>query len=280
MNSKNIIITGPTSGIGSETAKVLAQNGHQVFLLARNEHKAQRVISEIVDNSTAAKVRYIHCDLADMKTVKAAAETLKNEIDHIDVMINNAGGVFPQREDTVDRVEMTISVNHLGHFLLFKELAPLLQKARARIINVSSMAHFGANLKWDNPEMKKGYNAWIMYSNVKLFNIWFARGIMKRYASDGITAFSLHPGLVNTKFGHEYKGVMKGIIKLAQPFMISAAKGAETSIYLATADGVEQYSGLYFKKKKPSRMSRVSKSEKLSDKLWAWSEERLKQINY
>jgi NAD(P)-dependent dehydrogenase (short-subunit alcohol dehydrogenase family) len=273
---KITLITGPTSGIGEITAIELAKKGHHVYSLARNQQKADMVIAQIKAAKSDAQVSYVACDLANMNSVRQAAAELKNQLSHIDVLINNAGGIFPNKQKTVDGFDMGFATNHLGHFLLVNELQELLIASKARIISVSSMAHFGAKINWDDLQMERSYSAFGMYANVKLFNVWFTRELVQRFGAQGLQAYCLHPGVVRTKFAHEYKGFLKKLVELAGIFMISPYKGAKTTLYLATQPLKEEWNGRYFKNEKPAKMSRLAQSKSQSARLWDYSMQALK----
>ncbi|RFZ90857.1 SDR family oxidoreductase [Mucilaginibacter conchicola] len=263
------VITGATSGIGRETALALATKGHAVYMLVRNVEKGEEVKDEIISASKNKNVYVLHCDLADLESVRNAADILRSSLLGINVLINNAGGIFATREESVDGHEMTFAVNHLGHFLLVQCLMPLLERGQARIINVSSEAHRYTQLRFNDLEWKtRPYSPWKAYGNAKLFNIYFTRSLATKYGTKGISAFALHPGLVNTSFGIGVSGLGKLLLWLARPFMITAETGAQTSVYLATAQRIDSKSGLYFKDRHPVNPSANAVDEKCRQKLW------------
>ncbi|SHN29646.1 NAD(P)-dependent dehydrogenase, short-chain alcohol dehydrogenase family [Cyclobacterium lianum] len=268
-----LAITGATSGIGAEKVKALATNFDQVFLLVRNLGKARTLVQSLNIPEKDNKFIPIHCDLADLSSVKKAADEIRSHTDSLDVLINNAGGIFPKRIQTKDQLELTFSANHLGHFLLTKELMPLLTKDQgARIINVSSEAHKAASVNWNDLQFEKGYSSFKAYANAKLFNILFTKSLAEKYGDQKIAAYSLHPGVVNTNFGEQSKGLFKLLLKLFKPFMISPKKGAETGIFLASTPKVPGENGAYFKKSKVARPSQTAESKKLRERLWERSE--------
>lgn len=270
------VITGATSGIGRETALALATKGHAVYMLVRNIEKGEEVKEEIISASKNKNVYVVHCDLADLESVRNATDMLRGSLLGINVLINNAGGIFATREESMDGHEMTFAVNHLGHFLLVQCLMPLLERGQARIINVSSEAHRYTQLRFNDLEWKaRPYSPWKAYGNAKLFNILFTRSLATRYGTKGISAYALHPGLVNTSFGAEAAGFGKFLLWLARPFMITAETGAQTSVYLATAQRIDSKSGLYFKNKRPVNPSANAVDEKCRQKLWDISMEMI-----
>jgi NAD(P)-dependent dehydrogenase (short-subunit alcohol dehydrogenase family) len=272
MALKTTVITGATSGIGKETALSLARQGHALYLLVRNIQKGDRVKQELVEQTGNKEINVIKCDLADLQSVRDAVAELSGKLFAINILINNAGGIFAERELSKDRFEMTFTSNHLGHFLLTTSLMPLLQKGQARIINVSSEAHKRGNPHFDDLQWEQSYNAWKAYGMNKLFNIYFTQSLASKFANTGILAFSLHPGVVSTDFWIGFKGFGKLTTMLLRPFMITAEHGAETSIFLATAPRLDKYNGGYFKKKKIAKTSAIATDTAARDKLWAISE--------
>jgi len=271
------VITGATSGIGEQTALALAKKDHALYLLVRNTEKGDQLKQAIIDETGNKHVFVVECDLSDLQSVRKAADELKAKLFSINVLINNAGGIFAERELTRDGFEMTFAVNHLGHFLLTERLMPLLAKGHARIINLSSDAYKIGKPLFDDLQAAKSYSPSKAYGMSKLFNIYFAKSLAERYKEKGITAFALHPGVVNTSFGAGMPGFVKALLWLARPFMISAEKGAQTSIFLATAPKLDAKSGQFFIKSKVAKTTSVANHEGARNKLWEISEKLVKQ---
>ncbi|WP_194775626.1 SDR family NAD(P)-dependent oxidoreductase [Pararhodonellum marinum] len=273
-----LAITGPTSGIGKETVKGLSAKFDKIFLLVRNEKKGAALVQSISSLDKNDKFKIVYCDLADLSSVRAAAENILKQTDKIDVLINNAGGIFTEKQLSKDKLDLTFSINHLGHFLLTTKLLPLLEKSvDARIINVSSEAHKAAKPKLNDLQMEQDINGFIAYANAKLYNIWFTKSLQDRYHERGIKSYALHPGVVKSNFGGDATGIFRWAWFLVRPFMISAEKGAETSIFLAKSPSIQQLSGNYFKKSKKCSVSSAAKSKKYRDKLWEVSEALVEQ---
>lgn len=265
----NIAITGATSGIGWETAKVLINKGHNLYFLIRDIDKAKALLS---DAGIQDKVSLIQCDLAELSSVKKAADNLKNQLNHLDVLINNAGGTFNKRLETKEGFEMHLIVNHLGHFLLVRSLFDLIKSSKTKVINVSSEAHKAAKLNFDDMNLKNDYGAVRAYGNAKLYNILFTKSLKDR----GVTSYSLHPGVIDSSFGDNLNPFFKFLWSLGKPFMKSAREGASTSIYLAISDLSKDKNGEYFKDRKPVSSSSASNNLNNREKLWAKSEEMIK----
>lgn len=272
-----LAITGPTSGIGAITFKKLCHEFSEVFLLARNKSKAEKLIQEL-PSEQQKKVTFVYLDLADLDSVSKAADTIAQKTNSLDVLVNNAGGIFKKQENTKDDFELTFSANHLGHFLLTKKLLPkLLSSGKGKIINVSSEAHRMAKVDFDDLNYKeKSYSSFTAYANAKLFNILFTKSLVDKYASQGLQAFALHPGVVKTNFASDSDSMFKWIWKLASPFMITAEEGAQTSIYLAKRNMEKTENGKYFKKSKATKSSKTANSERMRNRLWEESEKMIK----
>jgi len=268
------VITGATSGIGKQTALQLARKDHAIYMLVRDIQKGEEVKQEIIAITKNRNINVLHCDLADLQSVRDAADTLKSGLMAINVLINNAGGIFKEKHETKDGYELTFQVNHLGHFLLFHSLLPLLEKGQARIINVSSDAHRMGKPRINDINWKKHeYSAFGAYAMAKLFNIYFTRSLEVKYGSKGISAFALHPGLVTTSFGAELTGIGKALMWLTRPFSNTPEQGAQTSVYLASANRVDAKSGKYFKNKEVASPASNATDEPARAKLWDASRE-------
>jgi NAD(P)-dependent dehydrogenase (short-subunit alcohol dehydrogenase family) len=273
MSIKTTVITGATSGIGKETALALAKKDHAIYLLVRSIDKGEQLRQEIIGKTGNQSIFVIKCDLADLQSVNDAADELKAKLFNINILINNAGGIFAHREISKDGFEMTFATNHLGHFALTMHLLPLLEKGHARIINVSSEAYKRGKPDFDNLRGEKAYSSFKAYCTAKLFNIYFTQSLAEKYANKGVTAYALHPGLVKTGFGADLSGFGKFMMLLSRPFMITAEEGARTSVYLATEPKQESKSGNYFKKCKVVKTWDISDDFSSRNKLWNISEQ-------
>ncbi|WMN07842.1 SDR family NAD(P)-dependent oxidoreductase [Marivirga arenosa] len=262
---KTIAITGATSGIGLATSEALLEQGNKLIFLVRNTQKAEEIISNWDKKS---HVSIIQCDLADLNSVKKAAEELLKLTDHLDVLINNAGGTFQERKESKDGYELHLAVNHLGHFLLVKTIMPLLEKSKTKVINVSSEAHRAGNPNWSDLNLQKNYSAIKGYGNAKLYNILFTKSLVDK----GMTSYALHPGVIDSGFGDSLSGFLKIMWKLGKPFMKTTREGASTSIYLATQDLPKDKNGEYFKDKKVKKASALANSSAARERLWEESE--------
>lgn len=275
---KNIAITGATSGIGKQALKSLLNDFDQIFLLARNEKKARDIILSF-SKKHQEKCHFINIDLTDMASVVKASQIINSKTDSLDILINNAGGIFKQKITTTDGFEMGLSANHLGHFLLTNKLLPLLLKSDvSKVIHVSSEAHRMGNVNFNDLNYEtRPFSSFGSYANVKLYNILFSKSLVEKFGSQGLKSYALHPGVVKTNFGQETSGAFSFLWKLASPFMITAEEGAQTTIFLAKNEINDKHNGSYFKKSKPVLASKSANSKIMRDKLWHKSTELLEK---
>ena len=247
MNGKICLVTGGTNGIGKSTAQELARIGATVVIVGRDAQKTSDVVQEIRAASGNPNVGSLLADLSSQQEVRRLAHEFKSKYSQLHVLINNAGAVFMQRQLSVDDIEMTFALNHLASFLLTNLLLDTLKaSAPARIINVSSNAHTTGKIEFDNLQGERNYSP-RAYENSKLANILFTIELARRLEGTGVTVNALHPGFTATAFGKNNGKVMATLVSIFAPLVArSPAKGAETSIFLASSPSVEGMTGKYF----------------------------------
>src|SRR5215207_6225037 len=218
MSEKIILITGATNGIGKAAALELAKQGNTVVIVGRNPAKTQATVEEIKQQSGNSAVEGLIADLSSLADVRRLADEFRQRHSRLDVLINNAGALFAERELTVDGYEMTFAVNHLAYFLLTNLLLDLLKaSAPARIVNVASDAHKGMKINFDDLQLEKNYGGMMgpAYGQSKLANILFTYELARRLAGTGVTVNALHPGLVRTGFAGNMGAVAAATINFA-----------------------------------------------------------------
>jgi retinol dehydrogenase 12 len=274
MGNKIALITGANSGIGFETAKALALANFNLILLVRSAAKAQETKDKLLKINPNITVDTYLCDLNNMNSVKKAGQAISQKYAVIDRIIANAGYGPDAVEFDSNGLELSFVANHLGHFVLINALLPQVEaSSEGRVINVSSAAYKMGKVdrmfQKNNTEM----NALQAYGDGKLANVLFTKALAKRLKK--AKTFSLHPGVVNTGFGSNYTGFFKFMVSLMRPFMISAEKGAKTTIYLATTplSNIEKFNGGFFDKSKPVALSFKDISDDNAEWLWKKSVE-------
>jgi retinol dehydrogenase-14 len=274
VRGKTCVVTGANSGIGLETAVALAQAGARVAVVCRTAEKSEQTVSEIKRRSPAADVLPFAADLSSQREVRTVAARIAGALPRLSVLVNNAGLMLRERILTEDGIETTFAVNHLAYFLLTRLLEPLLVAgAPSRVVNVASRAHLSGTLRFDDLTGSSGYDGWQAYAQSKLANVVFTYELARRLAGTGVTANCLHPGVVGTNIGHAGPPWIRFGIKLARPFLLSPARGAAASIYLASSPEVEGVTGKYFVGRREERTSDESYDREVAARLWKVSEE-------
>ncbi len=279
LKGKTCLITGATSGIGEVAAIELAKMGADVVLVGRNEERCANSLKKVAAAQTIGKSSYLVADMSSRREVLALAEQFKKEHDTLDILLNNAGAIFFDNTKSEDGIEMTWALNHFGYFWLTNALLDTISNSKsARIINVASAAHkrgfFTDGLIDERNDF--GYKT---YANSKLANVLFTFELAKRLEGKNITVNALHPGVVTTNFALN-NGIGGRLFNLASSFFaVSLEAGADTMIYLASADDVKGVTGKYFVKRKEKQSSGKSRDARLAQQLWEVSENRTRQID-
>lgn len=275
MQGKHVAITGATAGIGRSTSLELARRGAQLTLLCRSVEKAEALQLEIVA-AGGLEPAIVAMDMAELSSVRRAADELLLEGKPLDVLLNNAGVVNTSRQETVDGFEETLAVNHFAPFLLTGKLLPLLQAAQSsRIVNVASDAHtFVKGMSFDDMQAERGFKTFREYGRSKLANILFTRTLAQRLEGQGITVNCLHPGAVATSLGSQNDGLLsRWLPRLLKPFFRSPEQGAQTSIYLCCSDDVANITGAYFANCKELQPKPWARDDESAQRLWEYTEQ-------
>ncbi len=273
MAEKICMVTGATSGIGEATALRLAQHEATVIVVGRNPQKGDCTVNKIKRKTGNSSVKFMLADLSSQRDIRRLAEQFKMNHQRLDVLVNNAGGKFTSRQETVDGYEMTFALNHLAYFLLTNLLInQLTASGKARIINVSSGSHWGCSeMNFDDLQFKYGYIGKKAYAHSKLANVLFTYELARRLKGTGVTVNAVHPGGVITKFckNNGWISWAKHVTAhLLARNLIGPTEGAKTSVYLATSPDVEGVSGKYFSNLKAVRSSNASYDEDAAKRLW------------
>lgn len=275
MRGRVCLVTGATGGIGQVAARALAAKGATVVLTARDATRAEEVVQRIRHETGNTQVNFLLADLSSQQQVRRLAEEFQRSYPALHVLVNNAGGIFMRRLVTVDGYEMTFALNHLAPFLLTNLLLDELKaSAPARVVTVSSAAHIGARIHFDDLMYSHTpYRPMGAYGQSKLANAMFAYELARRLQGTGVTSNALHPGFVATGFAKNNGTLYQYGMTLLRPFAISPERGAWTTIYLASAPEAADVTGQYFVRRRPAKSSKVSHDEEAQRRLWEVSEE-------
>lgn len=273
MAGKVCLVTGASSGIGTEIVRGLAQRGAAVVMVARDRERGEAARDAIARATGSDAVELVLCDLASQRQVRELAAEIARRHPVLDVLVHNAGLILGSRVLTEDGLETTFAVNHVAPFLLTRLLHGQLAAAgAARVVTVASEAHRGAEIDFDDPSAERGYSSWRAYARSKLANILFTRELARRSEGSGIIASCLHPGVVRTGFGRQGSLLVRAWFKLSGPLLLSAEKGADTAVWLACAPEAAASGGGYYIRRRPARPSRAARDAESARRLWRLSE--------
>lgn len=270
--SKTVIITGSSDGIGAAAARRLAAEGHSVVIVGRSHDKTVSVARELRSD-------YFVADFASLDQVRHLAAEITRRYPRVDVLANNAGGVFGDPSRTVDGFEKTIQVNHLAPFLLTNLLLPVLTASRASVIQTASdAARISGTLVLDDLNNEARRSPVRVYGDAKLANILFTAELQRRFGSTGLSAAAFHPGTVATNFAAETASLPMRLVygnPLVRRLIATPARAAEQLVWLATAaGGVGWDPGKYYEKGRVAqKMHPQTRSIELASELWNVSAE-------
>lgn len=265
MANRIMLVTGATDGIGKATALELARRGMVVIIHGRQKERVLKTQTEILGIVPQAKLESAVADFSSLREVEALGKDILDRFPKLDVLIHNAGVYMKNRQLTMDGFEMTFAINHLAPFLLTQVLLPLLRQSSTRVITVASMVHANVPIDFGNLNGEKHYDGYKAYAQSKTANILFANELAERERGK-LTSNSLHPGVIATKL-------------LAAGFGLSGAspeRGAETSVFLATAEEVATVSGKYFVDSREKKPAAHATDPQIQKQLWEVSEKMIK----
>ncbi|XP_042474654.1 short-chain dehydrogenase TIC 32 B, chloroplastic-like [Zingiber officinale] len=282
-----VIITGGSSGIGAETARVMALRGAHVIIGARNTEAAESVKQSILQNTPSARIDTIHLELSSQKSVRDFSDRFLSMNLPLNILINNAGVMYCPFKLSEDGIEMQFATNHIGHFLLTNLLLPKIKSTaektgiEGRIVNLSSAAHlttYRGGIRFNKINDKAAYNDKLAYGQSKLANILHANELARRLKEEGVnvTANSVHPGLIKTNLGRHATIFVAVLRATTCVLWKSIPQGAATTCYVALHPSVKGVSGKYFADCNIEKTTANGRNETLARKLWEYSETLIK----
>ncbi|THY82874.1 putative short-chain dehydrogenase/reductase [Aureobasidium pullulans] len=256
LSDKTILITGCSAGLGVQAARALYLTGAKLYITVRNEQKGQKAIEAIIKDAPQGRtVEMVHMDLGDFDSVRAAAKDFLSRSDRLNILINNAGVMNAPKGKTVSGFENHMGANHLGHFLFFQLLKPLLLSSStptqpSRVVNLSSYGHTMSPIRFDDMDFENAeYNPWVAYGQSKTANIYMANSIDRLYGSQGLHAVSVHPGVIfdTELIRHTTDDILAGLGGKG-PFEKSEKspeQGAATTVWAALTPHFDNNGGVY-----------------------------------
>lgn len=273
MKGKVVVVTGGTSGIGQVAAEKLAAMGARIVLVARDKSRADATLARLRQIGSGVNHTVHFADVSRIGEVRRVGGEIAAAEPRIDVLLNNAGAMFYERQVTVDGLERTFATNHMSYFVLSLALKPQLAAAApSRVVNTASDAHRRAKLDFDDLQCANNYRAFTAYGRSKLCNILFTRELARQFAGTGITANSLHPGVVNTRFADGGHGALYQVFRVVKKLALTPEKGAKTIIYLASSPDVAGVTGEYFRKCARATPTKEAQDDDAARRLWKESE--------
>lgn len=262
-----VLVTGSTDGIGRATARALAAAGMKVIIHGRSKPRVDATLAALAGELPGAELEGVSFDLASLGGVRKGAEQILARVPALHVLVNNAGIFADERTLTDDHVELTLAVNHLGHFLLTELLAPRLEAsatagAPARVINVASIAHTRGRIHFDDLSLANGWTGYAAYAQAKLANVMHALALADKHDPAKLVAYALHPGVIGTKLLRQGFGPVQG-----SPVDV----GARTQVRLAGATAADAPSGTYFSEGVPTQPAVAARDAQAREALWAES---------
>lgn len=270
VRGKTILVTGATSGIGLEASVELARRGARVVLVGRDPGRTEATVAAVKMRSGSTEVSHLLCDFSSQADIRKLAEAVLAGHDRLHVLVNNAGGVNKRRQVTVDGIERTFAVNHLGYFLLTNLLRDLLvRSAPARVVTVASIGHRQGTLDFADLGYERGYSIMRAYRRSKLANVLFAAELARRLEDTGVTSNSLHPGAVATNIWSGAPLWARPLIYLLfRPSFIPPEAGGSHIVHLAADPELEGVTGKYFEEGRMVEPAPLARDQALARRLW------------
>ncbi|XP_041843705.1 retinol dehydrogenase 13 [Melanotaenia boesemani] len=274
LDGKTVLVTGANTGIGKETCRDLAGRGARVVMACRDLIQAEKAAEDIRRSTGNGNVVIRHLDLASIYSVTQFAKDILDSEDRLDILINNAGVMMCPKWLTEDGFETQLGVNHLGHFLLTNLLLPILiSSAPSRVVNVSSIAHHGGRINFEDLFFsRRPYSSLESYRQSKLANVLFTRELARRLKGTGVSTFCLHPGVIRTELGRHVEGwfpLLGALLRLPTLLLMKTPwQGCQTTVFCAVTPGLEDRSGCYFSDCVEKEAAPEGRDDEVARRLW------------
>jgi len=265
---RTAVVTGATSGIGEVVSRELARRGARVVVVGRSPERLAATLASLPPPAQGEHVGRL-ADLSRLAEMRRLAAEIAAAEPSIDLLINNAAGMFPQRKVTEDGWERTFATNHMAYFVLTLGLLDRVRAAPAgRVVVTASRMHASYSLDFDDLQNEKTYSTYLAYGRSKLCNILFARALARRLEGTGVTCNALHPGFVATRFGDDDTTPMGVLFRWAKVIAMSPEDGAKTTLHAATSAEGGRLNGAYFVKSRPAQPSVAARNDADGERLW------------
>jgi NAD(P)-dependent dehydrogenase (short-subunit alcohol dehydrogenase family) len=273
MQGKIVVVTGANSGLGKETAKVLASKGAEIIMVCRDKTRGEAARQEIIKATDNNKITLEICDLSSKDSIHNCGLSMRQKYEHIDVLVNNAGAIFGTPIINSDGLEQTFALNLMGYFRFTHYMLDLLKMGTdKRIVNLASYAHnFAKEIPWNDLQFKTTtYRQLNVYGLSKLYDIYFTKQLAKimTLQKTGITVNAVHPGTVHSNFGKSGTRLFYLGFKIASPFYDNVKKGARMAIHMASSPDVKDINGAYYAHMKEGKLSPLAQSDEEAKRLW------------
>ncbi|XP_014785262.1 retinol dehydrogenase 11 [Octopus bimaculoides] len=273
LTGKTVIVTGGNTGLGYITARELASRNARVILACRNAEKAETAVEKIISETGKKNIVSKKLDVSSLKSVREFAEQFLKEESRLDILINNAGIITNDSKLTEDGLQVTYATNHFGPFLLTNLLLERLKASTpSRVVTLSSYGHHFGKIHFENFKIPMLFEGSETYGSTKLANVLFTFELAKRVKEEGVTAYSVHPGLCKSNLFDSFHPILQWILLNLNPFTKSIEEGAQTTIYCAIEKGIEEHSGKYFDNLQVGCANAKGYDAGVAKKLWEVSE--------
>jgi dehydrogenase/reductase SDR family protein 12 len=269
LTGRTAVVTGPTSGIGRAAARGLAVAGARVVLVGRDSDRLEQVRSELISSTGADRYRAVVADMSSLASVREAADEIARSEARVDVLIDNAGAIYPNRETSADGIEKTLAILVCGPFALTAALLPRLRESRGRVISVTSGGMYTQRVRFDDIQFnRRAYNGTLAYAQAKRIQVALVREWARRNPDAGVAFNAMHPGWADTPGLAES---LPRFSRLMRPLLRSVDEGADTIVWLATTAEVTPPGGRLYLDRRVRPFDRIPQTRlTLAERIRLW----------